>query len=233
LQIKSCKNFLFLFFLAGLQSHAQINILFVGNSLTYSNDLPSLVEKLAKDDGVKIKTMMIAFPNYALEDHWNETNVAEALTKTRFDYVIFQQGPSALPASRTNLIEYALKFNGLCQANNTKMCLYTVWPSGDRSFDFTNVINSYRIAADTTGKIALQAGLAWKKILDEKKDFPLYSADGFHPTIHGSFLAALVVYATLFKKKDLDFVTLENAPSRFIKQTDLDLMKRAALESRD
>lgn len=215
----------------GFQSHGQTNLLFVGNSLTYSNDLPSLVEKLAKDDGVKIKTQMIAFPNYALEDHWNETTVANALRKTKFDYVIFQQGPSAMPASRSNLIEYALKFSELCKTNNTKMCLYTVWPSGDRSFDFLNVIKSYSIAADTVDGLALQAGLAWKKILDEKKGFPLYSADGFHPTIHGSFLSAMVIYATLFRKTNLDFITLKQVPSKHIKQTDLDMMKRAALES--
>lgn len=176
---------------------------------------------------------MIAFPNYALEDHWNETHVAEALQKTKFDYVIFQQGPSAMPASRTNLVEYALKFSSLCKANNTKLCMYTVWPSGDRSFDFLNVIKSYAIAADTTGGLALQVGLAWKKLLEEKKDFPLYSADGFHPTIHGSFLAAMAIYARLFKKTDLDFITLKNVPSNYIKEADLDLMKRAVLESRN
>jgi hypothetical protein len=220
-----------LFFLTGFQIHAQIKILFVGNSLTYSNDLPSLVEKLGQQDEVKIKTQMIAFPNYALEDHWNESNVSDALRKTKFDYVIFQQGPSAMPASRVNLIEYALKFSTVCKSNNTKMCLYTVWPSGDRSFDFVNVIKSYAIAADTTGSVALEAGHAWKKVLDEKKEFPLYSADGFHPTIHGSFLAALVIYTKLFKKSNLDFLSVKNVPSNFIRQPDLDLMKRVTLET--
>jgi hypothetical protein len=231
LQIRFSAIFFLALFFAGFQNHAQINILFVGNSLTYSNDLPGLLEKLAKADGMKIRTQTIAFPNYALEDHWNETSVSEALKKTKFTYVIFQQGPSAMPASRTNLIEYALKFGALCKANNTKQCMYMVWPSGDRSFDFENVIKSYSIAADTVRGLALPVGRAWKKLLDERKDFPLYSADGFHPTIHGSFLAALVIYATLFDKSDLDFLTLKNVPSSFIKETDLDLMKRVALES--
>jgi hypothetical protein len=110
--------------------------------------------------------------------------------------------------------------------------MYTVWPSGDRSFDFENVVKSYSLAADTTAALALQAGLAWKKILDQNKDFPLYSADGFHPTIHGSFLSAMVIYATIFKKHDLNFLTLKHVPSKFIKQNDLDLMKRVTLASR-
>lgn len=210
---------------------AQLNILFVGNSLTYTNDLPSLVKKLGKKDGIKINTEVIAFPNYALEDHWNEPNVSAALRKTKFDFVIFQQGPSALPASRANLVEYTLKFNGLCKANNTKMCMYTVWPSGDRSFDFINVVKSYQVAADTSKSILAPAGLAWKKLFDERKDFPLYSSDGFHPTIHGSLLAAMVIYGTLLEKGDFDFFTIEDVPSKYITQADLDLMKRVAKES--
>jgi hypothetical protein len=224
------RSFLFLFFIVSLQNFAQTNILFVGNSLTYSNDLPSLVEKLAKGDGIKVRTEMIAYPNYALEDHWNEPHVKAALKKTKFDYVIFQQGPSALPASRANLIEYALRFSEFCKANNTKMCMYTVWPSGDRSFDFVNVVKSYSVAADTTGSLVLPAGLAWKNILEQKKNFPLYSTDGFHPTVHGSFLAAMVIYRTLFKKNNFDFLTMKNVPSKYISESDLTLMKKATLE---
>jgi hypothetical protein len=106
-----------------------------------------------------------------------------------------------------------------------------VWPSGDRSFDFENVMKSYALAADTTHALLLPAGLAWKKMLDEDRNFPLYSDDGLHPTIHGSLLAAMVIYATLFKKTDFDFLTVKQTPSKYIKQADLDLMKRVAIES--
>lgn len=213
----------------GFDLPAQTKILFVGNSLTYTNDLPALLVKLGEQDGVMIKTEMIAFPNYALEDHWNESNVSNALKNTKFDYVIFQQGPSAMPESRVNLIEYALKFSTLFHGTKTKMCMYTVWPSVQRSFDFANVIKSYSIAADTTTAIALQAGLAWQKILEENKDFPLYAADGFHPSRYGSFLAALVIYASLFQKTDLEFVKIQNMSSADIRQRELELMKRVTL----
>lgn len=111
------------------------------------------------------------------------------------------------------------------------MCMYTVWPSGDRSFDFMNVVKSYKVAADTTGSMLAPAGLAWKKLFEERKDFPLYSSDGFHPTIHGSFLSAMVIYATLLKKENFDFLSIDDVPSKHITQTDLDLMKRIAIDS--
>lgn len=223
--------FIILIVFSCFNAFAQTNILFVGNSLTYTNDLPSLVKNIAQADGVKINTEIIAFPNYGLEDHWNETNVSAALRKTKFDYVIFQQGPSGLPASRENLIEYALKFRELCRANNVRMCMYGVWPSVDRAFDFSNVITSYAVAADSAHASLLPAGKAWKQILEHHSDFPLYSPDGFHPSLHGSFLSALVIYTSLFKKRNLDFLTIKNLPVKSVTSTQLEVMKGAAIES--
>ncbi|HOY14106.1 MAG TPA: hypothetical protein PLY70_13245 [Saprospiraceae bacterium] len=72
-----------------------ITILFVGNSLTYSNSLPDLVAKIGEQQGKKIKTLMLAYPNYALEDHWNEGKLQETIAKGSIDYLVMQQGPSS------------------------------------------------------------------------------------------------------------------------------------------
>jgi len=56
-------------------------ILFVGNSLTYTNNLPELVKIEAQTKDLKLKTKMIAFPNYALEDHLNNGNVQKLIKK--------------------------------------------------------------------------------------------------------------------------------------------------------
>ena len=46
-------------------------ILFVGNSLTYSNNLPEILEDIAKESGIEIKTKSLCFANYAIADHLN------------------------------------------------------------------------------------------------------------------------------------------------------------------
>ena len=48
-----------------------VRILFVGNSLTYTNNLPGTVEAVAAAAGLDVGTGMIAFPNFSLADHWN------------------------------------------------------------------------------------------------------------------------------------------------------------------
>ena len=183
-----------------------LKILFVGNSLTYTNNLPALVEEMGAMDGKIINTHSIVIANYSIEDHWNE-GVAEAeIEKGKYDFVVFQQGPSALPESQFLLLEYAGRFAKVCQENNAKMALYMVWPSKSRLFDLDNVILSYTNAAKKTGSLLCSAGLAWKYTWQASPSTSLYGPDGFHPGMDGSVLAALTVYGVLVGKKDFNFV---------------------------
>ena len=91
----------FIFFLLfavcifGVAQGKSTNLLFVGNSLTYTNDLPDIVEKEAKRKGIKVKTTMLAYPNYALVDHLDDGEVQKQIRSGKYDYVIVQQGPSS------------------------------------------------------------------------------------------------------------------------------------------
>ena len=149
------------------------------------------------------------FPDYSLEDHWKEGKVVEEIKKGKYDFVIAQQGPSALPESQVLLLEYTKKFAKLCKDNNSKLALYMVWPSKARLFDLDNVIKSYGTAAAKTGSLLCPAGLAWKNAWQKDSSIALYGPDNFHPGIDGSLLAAFTVCGTILKDKDLNFATLE------------------------
>jgi hypothetical protein len=206
-----------------------IHILFVGNSLTYFNDLPSLVAQIANEDGVDIIFETIAAPDYALEDHLSDGSIKEALTKNKFDFLIAQQGPSAMPESQVLLMNSAIAISNECKQVNTAFGLYMVWPSGDRSFDRDNSIASYTKAAKASNALLCPAGLAWKLAWKKDKDLPLYGPDNFHPSIHGSVLAAMVIYAAVNKKKNLDFLRKSKWPG--ISDAELEVMKAAAIAS--
>src|SRR5688500_5140984 len=87
-----------------------VRILFVGNSLTYANDLPATLCGLARAAGKRAVCESIAKPDYSLEDHWNERDARTAIARG-WDFVVLQQGPSALPESRRLLIAYAKRFD--------------------------------------------------------------------------------------------------------------------------
>lgn len=177
---------------------ASYSILFVGNSLTYTNDLPLLLKKYAKQKGVVVSTKMIAYPNYAIEDHWNDGKVQKLIESKKYDFVIIQQGPSSQPDGRKMLIDYGKKYNKLCMSSNAKLCYFMVWPSLRYYHTFENVIKNHKDAAAANSSILLPVGKVWKEYIKTTKDYGYYSADRFHPSLKGSQVAAKVIFETLF-----------------------------------
>jgi hypothetical protein len=51
-------------------------------------------------------------------------------------------------------------------------------------------------------------GDAWRKVLREHKDITLYAPDGLHPTLAGSYLAAVVIYRELYQPTTLTLPAL-------------------------
>lgn len=176
-------------------------ILFVGNSLTYVNDLPGILQAMADSaKGKKLDVATVAFPNYALEDHWAEGSALQAIRGGGWEYVIMQQGSSALLESRVNLRQWTKNFAAEIRKVNAEPGLYMVWPQSDRQFDFQDVITSYTLAASDVNGTLFPVGAAWLAAWKRDPSVALYSPDGLHPSIAGSYLAAAVMYAKLYAK---------------------------------
>lgn len=176
-----------------------LKVLFIGNSLTYENDLPRTVAQLALSAGLQqCYCYQIAYPNFALEDHYDFREAVRALEDETWDFVVMQQGPSALPSSRVDLIQWAGVFGELIDENGAQAIMYGVWPQYDRSFDFPNVAESYRQAAASIGALFAPAGEAWQFAWAADSTLPLYAADDFHPSNMGTYLAALTVFQRIY-----------------------------------
>jgi hypothetical protein len=184
-------------------------VLFVGNSLTYSNELPEMVRALATASGVSLRVGVAAYPDWSLEDHWNGGEARSAIGRGDWEVVVLQQGPSSLPESRTLLIDYARRFAGEIRAAGGTPALYSVWPSIARYGDFDRASESYRLAADDVDGLLLPAGEAWRAAWREDPDLSLYGPDGLHPSVEGTYAAALVIYAKILGRSPV------GAPSDF------------------
>jgi hypothetical protein len=178
-------------------------VLFVGNSLTYSNALPEMVRALALAAGDTLRVGVAAYPDWGLEEHWTGGAARSAIRSGDWDVAVLQQGPSSLPESRALLIDYARRFAGEIRAAGAAPALYAVWPSLARSGDFDRASESYRLAADEVDGILLPAGEAWRAAWRENPDLPLYAPDGLHPSVLGTYAAALVIYARLLDRSPM------------------------------
>lgn len=179
-------------------SGAPMRILFIGNSLTYSNGLPYMVQALADSAGEASPVVReVALPDFSLEDHWNDGRAARAIHGGCWNYVVLQQGPSSLPESRALLLEYAARFDALVREQGGRSALFSVWPAAARRADFTRSIETYALAADQVNGVMLPAATAWLEAWERQPGLDLYQ-DGLHPSPAGSYLAALVIAARLY-----------------------------------
>ncbi len=171
-------------------------VLFIGNSLTYFNDLPVLMSRLAEQAGDStLETAMVARPDYSLSDHWNEGAALAELRTKPWDYVVMQQGPSSLPENAELLREWTERFDPVVRKAGAQPVLYMVWPSLSRASDLERVRDSYRAAAAEVNGIFAPAGDAFGLARAADPRAPVYGPDGFHPSLEGSYLAAVVLLA--------------------------------------
>lgn len=181
------------------QPEAPYRLLFIGNSLTYANDLPARVCALARAAGRPAVCESVAKPDYSLEDHWNDRDARRAIARG-WDLVVLQQGPSALPESRVLLVEFARRFDVEIRKTGARTALYMVWPSRGRRADFDRVSESYAIAAAAVDGLLLPVGDAWQSAWAIDPSLTLYGPDGLHPSSTGTHLASLAIYRGIFNE---------------------------------
>jgi hypothetical protein len=178
---------------------APIHVLFIGNSLTYFNDLPGMFRSLAEAGGEpRPFVRAVTGPGLSLEDQWNQGDAQKAIAQGSWDYVVLQQGPSASSDGITVLRAYADRFAKSIRSVGARPVLYMVWPSTSRPEDFDGVVQSYAGAAKQVGGLLCPAGEAWREARKRDPKLELYSPDGLHPTPAGTYVAALAFYGLFY-----------------------------------
>jgi len=177
------------------------HVLFIGNSLTYWNDLPLIVQALADSaGGASLAVMVVAFPDFNLDDHRAEGTAQRAIALGEWEFVVLQQGPSSVEANREQLRASVGVLNGDIRAVGATPGLYSVWPSEARRADFDRAVESYTLAAQDVNGLLFPVASAWLAAWRRDPELELYSPDGLHPSISGSYLAALVMYGALYER---------------------------------
>jgi hypothetical protein len=184
-----------------------LRVLFIGNSLTYFNDLPGVIAAMADSLGVSrpFWYRTAAVPDYSLEDHWLTASSRAALDRDSFDIVVMQQGPSSLPANQLHLRQWALQWAEPIREAGAVPAMYMVWPDASRRFAFDAVSEAYTAAAVAVDGMLFPVGQAWLEAWAIDAGLALYGPDAFHPSGLGTYLAALVILDRLYTV-DLDAV---------------------------
>jgi hypothetical protein len=126
------------------------HVLFIGNSLTYVNDLPGTVAALASSVDDTIRVESVTRPNFALIDHVNGmSDAVEVIGRGDWDYVVLQQGPTTQQIGRDTLILAVRLLDPEIRAAGGRPATLMVWPPSGNRAAFDQVLASYRQAADS------------------------------------------------------------------------------------
>ncbi len=203
---------------------AALRLLFLGNSLTYGHDVPQIVVRMSAAVGRAPSLVTTrAAPNLGLEDHWNDPETRALISSGSYDVVIMQQGPSTLPASRVDLLRWAGVVSAEARRSGARPAIYGVWPP--RGGDIDAGIVNHADAAQANEALLIPVAAAWRETWAIDPSMPLYGPDDFHPSVHGAWLAALVISAVVH---DLPPSTFPNTYPGTITEAQVRVLRSAA-----
>jgi|GEM_PF-1571908 len=211
-----------LLFLLQLSIQAQdtTKVLFIGNSLTFANDLPTVFKNLSMAGGHVVETDQSVFGGYTLQAHSTNPQTLQKIQAGNWDFVVLQeqsQIPSMFDIVETQFYPYGVLLDSLIHVNNptakTVMFLSFAHQNGDADilasggFDTYwqmqgRLRQSYLHLADSIQAMVAPVGCAWREVRMAEPSLVLYS-DVVHPSLAGTYLAANVFYATLFQQTTL------------------------------
>lgn len=190
-------------------------ILFVGNSYFYYNDsLHNHVRRMAAagdpslEKALQYKSATIGGAPLAHHDVKGLLAPGRLGMKEPYDVVILQgNSGAALAEARTKSFrEKVVEFNGDIAKTGAKTALYLthayVAPHKEARPDMIRKIEAMYVAAgNEVGALVIPVGLAFEEAYRRKPDLQLHKDyDGSHPSLEGTYLAACVVYASLYGK---------------------------------
>ena len=217
----------FLFWTIPLFSFSQeVKVLFIGNSFTYYNQMPTIFEDIGNDAGKNIYTEMHAPGGCSVGDtlpissplaHMDNPIVYNLIKSNNWDYVIIQDNQGRFvydygvfnPDTRVieghKMLTDSVKYYNPC----AKMIWFAGWgpktgapPYGNTGIEtIERIWANYTFMNDSLKEIIAPIAPAWIKCVEEQSNIDLWSLDQTHPSVSGSFLTALNFYYTIFKEK--------------------------------
>jgi hypothetical protein len=183
----------------------EFRVLFVGNSYTTRNDMPTMLASLleASIPGMQVKADVLAFGGASLAAHWNRGEVQKRLTAQNWSAVVLQDQSTRPLRALKSMQEHVRRFVDKIEVSGAKPYLYMTWARKNDPASQANIVTAFRGLAEATGARVIPVGLAWDQFRRLRPEIDLYEPDGSHPSVIGSYLAACT---HLFSFADIEAV---------------------------
>lgn len=205
----------FLLLLAALHTSAQERVLFVGNSLTYYNEMPQLFAGIANDKGFRVEVDSYTVGGTGLAEMLASGEVQRLIESERWDKMVLQPGTgesAGMSISTDSTASIVRQLVAALRAINpvAKVCLYEISNGitpGDGNGDYDYYLSTQQRILDSVTKIArlaevpfAPAGECFRWHYADHHDLMLHSVfNDIHPNLAGSYLVACAIFETLYE----------------------------------
>lgn len=174
-----------------------ISVLFLGNSLTYYNQIPGITSAIAAREKRPLLVDSVTRSGVPLEQLWNDTIALKKLWLDRWDYVVVQGAGGGMgPLHKPELFNrYLTLFADEIRKSGATPLFYEVW---DLKRPAEHEAASLAAAKRNRMRI-VPVGKAWHELLRLGR-FKRLDWDTVHPDALGAYLVACTVYSTIYGK---------------------------------
>ena len=186
-----------------LASTQAIRVLFIGNSLTTFNDMPSIVEAMGSTakERISIETFMIARGGDSLDrivkSRMSSLNeYFKSIESKKRNFIVLQDHLKAPISGRNQMIkaaEYLVKIN---QINKANTIFFMTWAPKEKLHQINEISMVYTNLSRSLDSKVAPVGLAWDYVT-RNSTIDLYDPDGIHPNKIGTLLTACTIFSTI------------------------------------
>ena len=191
------------------------NVLFIGNSITYFNNMPQTFEEIANSKGDFTNVTMYAPGGTGFLNHVNDQNVYNHFQQGDWDYVVLQPGsnespgysePINLTLTRARKLQDSILLYSPCAKILYYEISYGVWGNTAANLvTYNNTMDLIRTnleyLSDSTELFFAPAGETMRTAWNTNQSIMLWGGNGdIHPNAIGSYMIACTFYSSIFQK---------------------------------
>ena len=196
---------------AGAGASACTRVLFLGNSYTYVNDLPATFARLAQSGSHSVETGMVANGGETLAQHATSSDDSTKISSETWSYVVLQEQSDtpAYSSSTSSMYSPAKVLTDQASRVGAVPLLFMTWAhkdgepgAGQPTYQGSQeaVDRTYLALSGSLGAPVAPVGYTWLHVFLDHPEIDLWQDDNSHPTSAGTYLAACVFYATIFRQ---------------------------------
>ncbi len=193
------------------------SVLFIGNSLTFWHEVPTLFWELSRASGREMEVHQITRGGASIQDHLEDEVTRDMVHSQVWDWVVLQGSSYAIafPGYEDDFTALYQAFRDTIHASSpqARVIIYLDYAlptisAGDVTYTYTEfqqmIHDGTMAVADALDLIVAPVGSAWDRVLAERPGIELYDTDGLHPSVEASYLMASVYYAVIHRRRLTD-----------------------------